>query len=65
MKHIMRTTPSHGIEAFKKWGEDEKMLNDHLERCKADVHKAMCGKNHFGLRAFLEVGMDPSQCTIG
>ena len=41
----MRTTPGHGIAAFKKWSEDEIQLNDSLEECKYKVHSAFCGKD--------------------
>ena len=42
IKHIMRTTPSHGVAAFQKWGEAETRLNGHLRQCKEDVHRALC-----------------------
>lgn len=42
VKHIMRTTPSHGVEAFQKWNEDEIALNDQLHQCMVEVHKALC-----------------------
>ncbi len=48
-KHILRTTPSHGIAAFQKWNEPEVLLNNQLQQCKNDVHKAFCG-NFFQTR---------------
>jgi len=42
IKHLMRTTPGHGIAAFKKWGDDEISLNQQLQDCKYKVHQAFC-----------------------
>ena len=42
IKHIMRTTPSHGVAAFQKWNEEETELNEQLRKCKEDVHRALC-----------------------
>jgi hypothetical protein len=39
----MRTTPSHGTAAFQKWGDAEVLLNEQLDQCKEEVHKAFCG----------------------
>ena len=44
VKHVMRTMPSHGVESFTKWNEPEKKLNEELQKCKANVHKALCGE---------------------
>merc|ERR1719391_400459 len=42
IKHILRSTPGHGIEAFKKWDEDTINLNTQLQDCKYKVHQAFC-----------------------
>ena len=42
IKHIMRTTPSHGVAAFQKCNEEETELNEQLRKCKEDVHRALC-----------------------
>lgn len=42
IKHILRTTPSHGVAAFQKWNAAEKQLNVQLGQCKEDVHRALC-----------------------
>ena len=41
----MRTMPSHGVDSFQKWGTAEMKLNEELQKCKANVHKALCGKH--------------------
>ena len=45
VKHVMRTMPSHGVDSFQKWGTAEMKLNEELQKCKANVHKALCGKH--------------------
>jgi len=42
IKHILRTTPSHGVAAFQKWNDPEIKLNDQLTKCQEDVHQALC-----------------------
>jgi len=42
IKHILRTTPSHGVAAFQKWNEAELKLNEQLTKCQEDVHQALC-----------------------
>merc|ERR1711981_1192705 len=42
VKHIMRSTPSHGVAAFLKWNDAESKLNLQLGQCKEDVHRALC-----------------------
>jgi len=42
IKHILRSTPGHGIEAFKKWDDDTINLNNQLQDCKYKVHQAFC-----------------------
>ena len=44
IKHLLRSTPGHGIEAFKKWDDDTVNLNNQLQDCKYKVHVAFCGK---------------------
>ena len=41
-KHILRSTPSTGVQAFQKWGQAEVDLNNGLRSTTAEVHKAMC-----------------------
>lgn len=42
IKHLLRSTPGHGIEAFKKWDQDTINLNNQLQECKYKVHEAFC-----------------------
>lgn len=42
IKHILRTTPSHGVAAFQKWNEAETKLNEQLSKCQEEVHQALC-----------------------
>ena len=42
IKHILRTTPSHGVAAFQKWNEEEIRLKEQLSKCQTDVHRALC-----------------------
>ena len=42
IKHILRTTPSHGVAAFQKWNAAETQLNVQLGQCKEGVHRALC-----------------------
>ncbi len=42
MKHLMRSTPSHGVESFQKWGQGEVALNEALRSCASAVHAAFC-----------------------
>ncbi len=44
VKHIMRSMPSHGVEAFQKWNKEELELNEHLQKATEAVHHALCGK---------------------
>ena len=44
VKHILRTTPSHGVESFQKWTPAEVALNEQLIMCTENVHNALCGK---------------------
>ena len=44
VKHILRTTPSHGVESFQKWTPAEVALNEQLIKCTENVHNALCGK---------------------
>ena len=47
IKHVMRTTPGHGVEAFKKWNSEEMELNNHLQDCTYKAHVAFCGEPYF------------------
>ena len=42
VKHVMRTMPSTGVDSFQKWGETEIALNEELQKCKENVHLALC-----------------------
>jgi len=42
VKHILRTTPSHGVESFQKWTPAEVALNEQLIKCTENVHNALC-----------------------
>ncbi len=42
VKHIMRSMPSTGVDSYQKWGPAEVALNEELQKCKANVHKALC-----------------------
>ena len=42
VKHIMRSTPGQGTEAFEKWNDDEVALNRHLRNSADVVHRAFC-----------------------
>eukprot|EP00095_Tigriopus_kingsejongensis_P008856 snap_masked-scaffold15_size728074-processed-gene-4.6 protein:Tk08856 transcript:snap_masked-scaffold15_size728074-processed-gene-4.6-mRNA-1 annotation:"hypothetical protein L798_02588" len=42
IKHILRSTPGHGVEAYQKWTPDEVELNLKLQICADDVHGALC-----------------------
>ena len=46
----MRSTPGHGVEAFKKWNEEEVQLNDQLQECTYKAHQAFCGNYSPSLR---------------
>lgn len=52
VKHILRSTPSHGIKAFEKWGPAEVEMNKQLRAATADVHKALC--DNIDTRSVLE-----------
>ncbi len=56
VKHILRSTPSHGVDAFQKWGAEETVLNDALRRCADEVHAAFC--DNIDTRAVLEAIRD-------
>ena len=45
VKHILRTTPSHGVASFQKWTPAESAFNEQLIKCTENVHKALCGKS--------------------
>ena len=55
IKHLLRSTPGHGIEAFKKWDQDTINLNNQLQECKYKVHEAFCGKLILGRDEFIAV----------
>merc|ERR1711899_590110 len=42
VKHILRTTPSHGVASFQKWTPAESAFNEQLIKCTENVHKALC-----------------------
>ena len=42
VKHILRSTPGTGIEAFTKWNNEEKDLNVKLQKCVEKVDEAFC-----------------------
>ncbi|XP_059079587.1 cysteine--tRNA ligase, cytoplasmic-like isoform X1 [Tigriopus californicus] len=42
IKHVLRSSPGHGVEAFQKWTDEEVELNKQLQTCSEEVHKALC-----------------------
>ena len=44
MKNVLRLLPSDGREMFRKWEDLEMKLKERLDKCKAAVHAALCGK---------------------
>jgi cysteinyl-tRNA synthetase len=56
VKHIMRTLPSQGVDSFQKWGKAEHDLNESLQKCSANVHKALC--DNIDTRTVLETMRD-------
>ena len=40
VKHLMRTTPGTGVDAFSKWGKLEVIINNSFLRCGFIIHNS-------------------------
>ncbi|KAJ8298849.1 hypothetical protein KUTeg_022909 [Tegillarca granosa] len=43
IKHILRSTPGTGVDAFAKWNAEEVALNNKFYETRENVHLALCG----------------------
>jgi len=52
IKHLMRTTPGTGVDAFAKWGKLEVELNNKFLTYQSNIHAALC--DNIDTRSVLE-----------
>jgi len=52
VKHLLRSNPAKGVNAFEKWNKSEIDVHAKLEKCKAGVHTAFC--DNIDTRSVLE-----------